>query len=558
MPEALSARLDPVIDALWTDFDGPAALAHVEFGSRYWRLAGNEGYNAFLDRIHASLADADFIGSLRFDAYPLERPAWDYTVGTLSLVREGQDDEVVLSRERHRVALCINSFSTPAGGIVAPLVDVGQGSRDEDYAGKNVKGAIVLGDAPAGALWRRAVVARGAIGVVSTSLGDYVNPDPPGAPPTPRDDWDILQWSSVPYEPAVGAFGFKASPRAARTIRQAVEKAAGATVRVRATVASTFTDGQARTLVAEIPGRVVPDERVVIVAHMQEPGANDNASGAATLAELASTLSKGIRSGRIEPPARTLTFMWIDEIGGSQKWLADHPEQAAGVRYMLSADMTGEDTTKTGGTFLVERWPDPAAVWDRPWDPHSEWGRGDVAAGALKGDLINDLHLAVCRRVAARTGWEVRTNPYEGGSDHTVFGAAGVPSVLNWHFTDRFYHSNYDTADKTSADEMRNVGVSVAASAWLLASADEDLALAVGRLVSDAGQARIELELEQGVALAAADPDPAAARARELEIIAAWRKWYREAVESASRLVAGGPTSNLPAQLQGLAAPFGG
>ena len=47
-----------------------------------------------------------------------------------------------------------------------------------------------------------------------------------------------------------------------------------------------------------------------------------------------------------------------------------------------------------------------------------------------------------------------RTNPYEGGSDHTAFGDAGMPSLLNWHFTDRYYHTNLDRPDKTSAAEM--------------------------------------------------------------------------------------------------------
>ena len=32
---------------------------------------------------------------------------------------------------------------------------------------------------------------------------------------------------------------------------------------------------------------------------------------------------------------------------------------------MFSLDMTGEDTAKTGGTFLIEKQADPSAVWDR-------------------------------------------------------------------------------------------------------------------------------------------------------------------------------------------------
>jgi hypothetical protein len=322
------------------------------------------------------------------------------------------------------------------------------------------------------------------------------------------------------------------------------------------TIASSFSTRPVRTLVAEIPGRLATDERIVIAAHVQEPGANDNASGVATLAELARALRLGIAAGRIPRPDRTLTFLWVEEISGSRQWLRDHPQVAKNVRYMFSMDMTGENVRKTGGSFLIERWPDPAAVWDRPWDPHTEWGRGDVRAEQLKGDLINDLHLAICLQVARKTGWTVKTNPYEGGSDHTVFGAAGVPAVLDWHFTDRYYHTNLDTPDKTSAAEMRNVGVSVAASAWLLASASESTALDVAALVAKAGATRLNIERQEGAKLAAADSDPRTANLRQAEIVATWRKWYAEAVRSASRLVVGPAGARLASKLEALAAPF--
>ena len=139
---------------------------------------------------------------------------------------------------------------------------------------------------------------------------------------------------------------------------------------------------------------------------------------------------------------------------------------------MFSLDMTGEDTARTGGTFLIEKQADPSAVWPRPSDPHSEWGAGKVPAESLKGSLLNDLHLAVCLRRAKDTKWVVRTNPYEGGSDHTAFADAGIPSLLNWHFTDRYYHTNLDRPDKVSPLEITNVGVAVATSALFLASAD--------------------------------------------------------------------------------------
>ena len=567
---ALARTLDPVITAVWSRFSLRMALAHVQFVSRYWRIGGNPGYDAALDHVRARLMASGFearvtpgaaqtTSSTWFEEYPNGGKGWSYSVGTLAIARKGQPDDVVLSREKQQIALCINSFSTPAGGLLAPLVDVGTGEADADYAGKDVKGAVVLGDADVGGLWRRAL-AHGAVGVVSTSLGAYVNPSAPGAPATPRAQWDILQWDSIPYDEAHHGFGFKATPRAAATLRQALARSAAVPgadrIMVRVTTVSAFSNKPVRTLVAEIPGRLQPEERVVIAAHVQEPGANDNASGVATLVELARALRLGIRGGSIPQPDRAITFLWLEEISGSRHWLQDHPDLAKNVRYMFSMDMTGEDVAKTGGSFLIERWPDPSAIWDRPWDPHSEWGRGSVRADQLKGDVINDVHLAICAQVARRTGWVVKTNPYEGGSDHTVFGTAGIPAVLDWHFTDRYYHTNLDTLDKTSPGEMRNVGVSVAVSAWLLASAKESTALAVAGLVAQAGQARVDLEDREGSKLAAAEADPHAAARQQIEIVTAWRKWYAEAVRSASRLVVGPVSQRFSSRLDELAAPF--
>ncbi len=544
--------VDPVIDALWTGFDQQAAFGHVEFISQFWRLPGNHGYDVSIDRIRERLTAAGFAPGADgaaphawVDEYPNPGRSWEHSVGTVALIQNGKPDDIVLSRDQERLALCINSFSTDPAGTVAPLVDVGAG-RDEDYAGKTLKGAVVLGDTDPAALWRKAVVAGGALGVISTTLPRYLDADPPTAVVRrARADWDILQWSSIPYDEARKGFGFKASPRAATRLRQALRNGAAPSVRV--TITSQFTTNPIRTLIAEIPGRSLPDERIVIAAHVQEPGANDNASGVATGAEMAVALAKGMASGRIPPPARTITFLFITEISGSRQWLQSHPAAAKQVKYMFSMDMTGEDVTKTGGTFLIERFPDPGAVFDRPFDPHTEWGRGNVSVASLKGDLINDTHLAVCERVARKSGWIVKTNPYEGGSDHTVFGTAGIPAVLDWHFTDRYYHTNFDTPDKTSPAEMKNVAVAVGATAWLFASANETAALEVARVVASAGQERLAKEQDTTTVLPFAT-----------EAIAAWRKWYGEAVRSVGRLVVGPATPAFDEKVRALAAPFDG
>ena len=509
-------------------FDTRAAMDVVAFMDHYWRIAGNPGFNASLVYIQEALVAAGFSASaatgptVRVDEFPNAGRGWDYRIGTLEF--DGDSGPPLLSRERDRVSLAINSFSTPPGGLRAALVDVGAGTP-ADFANRDVKGGVVLGDAPLGALWQEAVKRRGAAGVISTEIASYIRPVDPAA--MSEQQRDVLQWGSVPYDAAAKAFGFKASWRAASRMRDRLKTG---TVNLRVTIDSTFYDGPNRTLVAEIPGKSAASERIVMVAHVQEPGASDDASGCATLYGLARAILEAIRSGTLPPPERTLTFLWVDEVRGSRQWISSHPDQARGVQYMFAMDMTGEDTRKTGGTFLIEKEADPSAVWPRPSDPHTEWGASPVKAESLKGSLLNDVHYAMCQRRARDTGWVVRTNPYEGGSDHTAFRAAGVPSLLNWHFTDRFYHTNQDTLDKVSADEMRNVGIAVSTTASLLASAGEEDALAVADLLDAAAARRLSTERTQG-----ADPP----------ILDAWIKWYGEAFDSVLRLPPAGPTDAL-------------
>jgi Zn-dependent M28 family amino/carboxypeptidase len=307
-----------------------------------------------------------------------------------------------------------------------------------------------------------------------------------------------------------------------------------------------------RSLIAEIPGTVKPQERILLVAHVQEPGANDNASGCATLAELARAIVRGIRDGVIVPPGRTLTLIWGDEIRASRQWITDHPAEAKGVRYMFSLDMTGENTALTGGPFLIEKAPDPTAVWSRPSDPHTEWGGSPVEAGSLNGTLLNDVFLAVCARLSVnqRLAWAVRTNPYEGGSDHAVFLAAGVPSVLAWHFPDRFYHSSLDRPGMTDPAEMKRVGISVGATALLLASAAQSEATGVADLIVAAAARRLRLERSQGAARVAKAEDQAAAKAEEAAVEAAWKKWYAEALREVIDLPPAGPSEELRAAVE--------
>ena len=93
-------------------------------------------------------------------------------------------------------------------------------------------------------------------------------------------------------------------------------------MRVHVTADTVFHRRPVRTLVAEFPGTRWPDDHVVLVAHVQEPGANDNASGSGTLLATALALQQAIADGALPRPARTLTLLWGDEIRASDAWIA--------------------------------------------------------------------------------------------------------------------------------------------------------------------------------------------------------------------------------------------
>ena len=504
LDRALPPRAETIYQGLADRVDARVAMDVVTFMSPLWRLAGNPAFEQSQQLIFERLAAAGLRPA--YETFANTNGGWEHAAGTLRL--GGPSGEILLSTPTHRVALAINSYSTPAGGITAPVIDVGAGTSAASYEGKNVKGAIVLASGPIGQVFGHAVRSRGAAGVISSDLAPYTRP---------ADTPDVLQWGSIPADDTLRSFGFKATPRVATRLRDELAKGP---LRVHVDIESTFHRRPNRTLVAEIRGRVHPEQRIVLVAHVQEPGANDNASGCGTLLAAALAMQDAIGRGALPAPARTITFLWVDEIRGSEQWLKDHPERVKGVVAMLSLDLTGEDTSKTGGTFLIEKQPDPSAIWERPSDPHSEWGASKVDPASVRGSFLNDLHLAVALRRARDTKWVVRTNPYEGGSDHTVFMRAGVPSLLNWHFTDRYYHTNLDTIDKVSATEMQHVALVVGTTAMFLAAADQNDVAPMTTLMETARDARLATEQTNH-----ATP----------EILQAWRKWYEEAIASVTR-----------------------
>lgn len=334
--------------------------------------------------------------------------------------------------------------------------------------------------------------------------------------------------------------------------------------------------GQAVTM-AEIKGASKPDERVIICAHVQEPGSNDNATGVASLLGLATALKKMVDSGAIARPERTITFLWGDEMNLATLWLNSHPDEKAKVISALDMDMVGEDPDKTGGVMRIEKTPDPSAKYNYtldtlPWetdsyydetfadpdgqfvrlpDSHTLWGAGSYEGMFQEGFFLNDLYMYAAQGVINYHDSDFRVDvcPYEGGSDHSRFLAQNVPALLTWHFTDYTYHSSVDTLNMSSAREMENVSITTMATALMIANAtdgNEALALEILGTVMMAALDRFDMEQanteNHRIYTLAHGKDFAAALDNEKEVLQAWADWYKEALASPAKYLLDAPS----------------
>jgi aminopeptidase YwaD len=526
-PDSLQASV-ALMDGV---FDADEAMKLLRSIDPYYRVRGNHGYQKSLERIVATLKAGGFgepgpeglRDTVELKDFGEVQPAWTPVHARLEVfspepqqVLHSFEDEAGLDR----TFLCTNSFSTPADGVVAPLVRYDRSRPAEGYAG-----SVVYGTEPAEAIFTRAVQQGGALGVISSFLPEYNRGSV---------NRDAVRFSHLPYDPDRHGFGLNISPENAERLERLMQQGL---VYVRVNVHASFAEARSRTAVARIAGTLPGAGTIALVGHLDEPGANDNGSGIGALAAMASGYLRAVQDGRLPRPRRNITFLFGTEFECSREWLRSRAES---VDLALVLDMVGENQLLTGATALVERMPDPGAIWDRPpMDVHSQWGRSDdVRESDLKGSFLNDYVMAAMGARAAGSGWNWRTNPFEGGSDHESFLARGIPAVLLWHFTDQYYHTSLDRLDTVDPQEMRNVAVAALGLVHHFASAGLSRAQEVLAVVLAAARTRLTTEAANARRFLAA---PAVANdavqissvtRRERAVIVAWSRWYREALLS--------------------------
>ncbi|TXD47709.1 M28 family peptidase [Polaribacter sp. IC073] len=511
-------------DVINKKFTGDLAFETTAFVEKYWRVVGNTGFNKTIFKIAEKLEKAGYvleenatekdILTYRIEKRPLKKPTWESVDATVKIEGESQP---LLQHATNRNMIALNSYSTPKEGVSAEVIYI----KDLKSISKiDVKGKIVFAEMSPNRIFKAAIIAGKAAGIITYNNPDYLQP---------KKNTTSIQFRSIPLDSVNKSWAIAMSFAAKERLKTSLEKGK---VTLNVKVETNIYPSEELTIVADIKGSEKPKERLVFSAHIQEPGANDNATGVGVALEMASLTAKFINRKEFQPK-RTLTFLWGDEIISTRRYVQEDSIRAKNIKWGISLDMVGENTEKTGGVFLIEKMPDPSAIWTRGNDKHTEWGGSKMRLDQMKPHYLNDFLIDKFRTQGKRANWLVSTNPFEGGSDHVPFLRNNIPSVLFWHFTDQFYHTDNDRIDKVSKTTLKNVGTTALISAYTLLNSDKKTAKSILSNLENAAVNRLNEELKQSkVAVNNGD-----SLATQIKIISAWKDWYQKSFKTTLDMV---------------------
>jgi len=236
--------------------------------------------------------------------------------------------------------------------LTAPVVFIGRGDDPKNYEGKDVRGKIVLaGDAMPDDVKETAIHRFGAAGV----LFYFTLPSNSGDNQDANYD---LHWSAWGKNGVPSTFGISLSNNEYGFLRKLIEEGREVVVKVKIDAEiKQGDDAVFETLDAAIPGSEFPEEEFLLWAHIDHalPGAVDNASGCATILEIARTLQALIDHGAVPRPKRTIRFLWLPHVTGLYMYLSRHPEKIGKIRGGLSMDSVGISQSAFSNYFSLSK-----------------------------------------------------------------------------------------------------------------------------------------------------------------------------------------------------------
>ena len=486
---------EPVIDALAKELSGERAHETIRQISGNHRVRGSRPYRAAADFIIARAREGG-LDSARVEEFPADgkifygtqrsRPAWDAEFAELwEISRSG--NKLITGWDKEPMSVAEDSES---GDVTAELVDVGTGSSEKDYAGKNVNGKLILISSQADAGVPLGVAKYGAAGIISYAQNQHTG--------WWGENTNLVRWGHLDTFSPTKTFAFMVSPEVATAFKNRLAR--GERVTLHAKVKAGQHPGAYSVGTAMIRGAdpKLSQQEIVFSCHLDHPnpGANDNASGCAAILEVGITLSKLIKDGKIPRPARTIRFVWPPEVEGTMAILNAKPEWAKRIRAVVHMDMVGAGL-ESKSVFHVSAGPGslPSFVYDIG-QAFGAWVNEQTYKYAATGESKYPL-------ISPKGGKEpllAALDEYDMGSDHDVYQDAswGIPAIYLHDWPDRYIHTTWDTSDKIDPTKLLRAAFIGAASGYFLASMSAKDFSEAKRAV-DAGALRRQLRLHDRV-----------------------------------------------------------
>jgi hypothetical protein len=274
------------------------------------------------------------------------------------------------------------AVATPVTGTVIAVADIRSATPDESWKGAILYTPSGVGGSAYAALTKSAARPAAILTSAPNDPKRYVDWSRLGSLPPRRDN-------PVPV--------FAVSYVDGRTL----DAAARARRRVRVSLTSSIREASPKTVIATLAGRE-PDKYFLVCAHGDSdaggPGADDNASGVATVMEIARAYSTLVRKGVIPQPRYSVRFaIWGAEYQSAKAFIEREGARLSGAQAVINFDETGTGAERDAIYFESN---------DVPWNER----------------LLRTFE-AVAGAYAGQAGFwtEYTTNPSQGGTDSYAF-----------------------------------------------------------------------------------------------------------------------------------------
>ena len=338
--------------------------------------------------------------------------------------------------------------------------------KDMDFKGK-----IILTPEPAGYFGE--AFKKGALGIIS-----WYAPGKPAYDPS-QVHFDMSMSKGGIKEPA---FSFNIWRRLGEELRDRIFT--GQKVVLKATAKTAQMPFKFDAVFAVLKGTAPEKKGFLFTAHLFErniyQGANDNDSSCVTLAEIARTLTRLVREGKIPRPERSIYFLMSEEGSGTMAFFGEHPDLADKVFGVVNMDMVGEDLDKNQAFFNIE-----LPTYNKM--TFLEGVIHNFAEYVFRTNIEMYAHRAqsswitfpapIVEKNGSEQPFRYTLSPYVGGSDHGVFlsADADIPAFSFNVWPDLWYHTDRDRPDKSDPTQLKRVAFIGAASSLASCLGREDV-----------------------------------------------------------------------------------